>query len=115
MKVAMQVEVSIAANTTNKNVFSTEQYMTIPYDALLELLDTGSAAGLRRSLSVGGQSILADGVVNTSNRVPQPDLDTVISGVEAYQGNQVFCSVQNTTAGALTYRATLWIEQAVRA
>ena len=96
MRVAMQLEVSIPANTTNQNVFSTEQYATIPYDALLELLDTGSAAGLRRSLSVGGQSILADGIVNTSNRVPQPELDRVISGVEAYGGNQVFCTVQNT-------------------
>lgn len=112
---SMEVEVSIAANTTNENVFATLQYQTIPFNAMLRLLDTGSATGLRRSLSVGGQSVLDRGFVSTQNRKPLDPDDTVIKDVEAWGGMQVFAPVQNTTPGALTYRATLWIEEAEEA
>lgn len=113
MKVAMDIEVAIAANSTNNNVLQGEQYQTIPFDAVLKLLETGSAAGLRRTLNVAGRSIISRGFVNSQNRTPiEPD-DVVIGDVEAYQGQQVFLQVENTTAGALTYRARIWVEQAV--
>lgn len=110
--VSMEVEVSIAANSTNDNVFNGKQYQTIPFNAMLTLLDTGSAAGLKRSLSVGGTSVLDGGFVSITNRKPLEPDDTVIKNVEAYAGMQVFTPVQNTTAGALTFRGTLLIEEA---
>jgi len=110
--VSMEVEVSVAANSTNDNVFAAKQYQTIPFNAKIRLLDTGSATGLKRSLSVGGANILDAGFVSTQNRKPLDPDDTVIRDVDAIQGMQVFCPVQNTTAGALTYRGTLWIEEA---
>ena len=112
MRVAMQIEVAIAAGATNENVFTGQQYQTIPFNALLALFDTGSAAGLRRTMTVSGRTVLDRGIVSAQNRVPIPDQDVVVSDVEAYQGQQVFVTVQNPTAGSLTYRGTLWIEQA---
>jgi len=112
MKVAMQVEVSIAANTTNRNVVAQEPYFTAPFTGLLKLLDTGSAAGLRRGLQISGQAILDSGIVSSQNRMPLDPDDTVVTDVEVYQGQQIFLPVQNTTGGALTYRATLTLEQA---
>lgn len=112
MKVAMEVEVSVAANSTNDNVVATQQYFTVPFNCLIRLLDTGSAAGLRRGLTISGTSVLDRGVVNTQNRMPVDPDDTIVSEVEAYQGQQIFIPVQNTTAGALTYRAKVWLESA---
>lgn len=112
MVVSMEVEVSVLASSTNDNVFQGKQYQTIPFNAFLTLLDTGSATGLKRSLSVGGASILDGGFVSVTNRKPLKPDDEVISGVEAIAGMQVFCPVQNTTVGALIYRATLLIEEA---
>lgn len=112
MKVAMEIEVSIAANSTNENVLSAAQYKTVPFNSLIRLLDTGSAAGLRRGLTVSGTSIINRGVVSSQNRVPLDPDDTVVSEVEAFQGQELFLSVENTTAGALTYRAKVWLESA---
>lgn len=113
--IAMEVEVSIAANTTNENVVRDQQYQTAPFSGFLMLRDTGSAAGLRRTLNVGGASILDRGVVNANNRVPIDPDDTIIRGVEIFKGQQIFLPVQNTTAGALTYRARLELEEAEEA
>jgi len=112
MKVAMEIEVSIAANSTNENVLSSSQYKTVPFNSLIRLMDTGSATGLRRSMTVSGTSIINRGVVSTQNRVPLDPDDTVVSEVEAFQGQEIFLSVENTTAGALTYRCKVWLESA---
>lgn len=115
MKIAMKVEVSVAANSTNKNVLRDEQYQAAPFTGLATWLSTGSAAGLRETLNVGGQSILDAGIVNTQNRVPLTPDDIVLDGIEVYQGQPFFLPVVNTTAGALTYRATIILEEAVEA
>jgi hypothetical protein len=112
MMIAMDVEVSIAANSTNENTVRDQQYQTAPFSGFLLLRDTGSAAGLRRTLNVGGTSVLDRGVVNSNNRVPQDPDDNVIKAVEVFAGQQIFLPVQNTTGGALTYRARLELEAA---
>ena len=77
MRVQMEGEVSVAANTTNDNVVRDQQYQTAP-----------------------------------NNRVPIVPDDLIIEGIEVYEGQQIFLPVQNTTAGALTYRYRLEIEAA---
>lgn len=110
MKIGMSVQTAIAANATNNNVVRDEQYQTIPFDGVLRLLATGSAAGLRHTLIISGTSILDAGFVNAQNRVPVTPDDEVITQVEVFQGQQVFLKVQNTTAGSLTYNALIEIE-----
>lgn len=112
MRVGMEGEVSIPASTTNDNVLANLQYFTVPFNCLVKLLDTGSATGLRRSFTVTGQNIIDRGFVSTQNRMPLDPDDTVISEVEAFQGQQLFMPVQNTTAGALTFRFKVWLESA---
>lgn len=110
---SMEVEVAVAANATNDNVLNGQQYQQLPFDAIIALLATGSAAGLRHTLSIGGALILDRGVVNANNRVPiEPD-DTVIQAAEGYAGQLTFLSVSNTTAGALTYRARVVLQEAM--
>lgn len=115
MRVSMDAEVVVPANGRVDNAFNAQQFQTIPFNALLRLMDTGSATGLRRSLNVSGTQVLDRGLVSSQNRVPVDPDDNVVTGVEAMQGQQVFAPVENTTAGALTYRARLWIEEAVAA
>lgn len=110
MKVAMSVQTAVAANSTNNNVVRDEQYQTVPFDGLLRLLATGSAAGLRHTLIISGTSILDAGFVNAQNRVPVTPDDEVVTMVEVFQGQQIFLKVQNTTAGALTYNGLIEIE-----
>lgn len=113
MRVAMQVEVSIAANSTNDNVYNAKQYQTIPFNSKIKLLDTGSATGLKRSFNISGTQVIDGGFVNVQNRMPVEPDDTQITDVDGYAGQQVFVPVQNTTGGALTYRGALIFEDAV--
>lgn len=114
-KVVMEVETAVAANSTNDNIIRDQQYQVAPFSGFLTLYDTGSAAGLRRTLNAGGASLIDRGFVNANNRIPTVPDDMVIDGVEVYEGQQLFLPVQNTTAGALTYRARLELEEAEEA
>lgn len=109
----MEVEVSIAANTRNANVLTGELFERPDFDALLDLFDTGSAAGLRRTLYVGRETVTERSIVNTQNRLPIVPDDLAVENVEVYAGSQLKLAVENTTAGALTYRAKLRLVEAV--
>ena len=115
MKVAMEVETSVAANATNENVLSGQRFERAPFDCLVTLLSTGSAAGLREELNVGGRSATPRMPVNTNNRSPIVPDDLRIAEVECYAGELVQLTVANTTGGALTHRARVELEEAVRA
>lgn len=109
---SMDVEVSIPANSQNENVLSAQLFRTAPVSGFMRILETGSAAGLRRTLLVGGQTIANRGFVNAQNRVPVDPDDQAIVDVEVWEGQEIFLPVENTTAGALTYRARIEIEEA---
>lgn len=112
MKVIMEVEQSVGPNATTDNIIRDQQYQTAPFSGFLTLYDTGSAAGLRRSLNVAGSSLVDRGFVNSNNRTPIVPDDLILDGVEVYEGQQIFLPVQNGTAAALTYRARLELEAA---
>jgi hypothetical protein len=107
----MEVEVSILANAQNDNVFTGARYERMPFDGLLTLYATGSAAGLRQELNIGGRSITPQQPVNVGNRSPVVPDDLIVSGVEAFAGELVQLTARNTTGGALTYRARLQLEE----
>ena len=113
MKVVMMYNNSIAANSTNQNVVSGRRYERVPFQAAIgALYATGSAAGLIAELNVGGQSISDPVEINTGNRVPVVPDDLVIYGFECTQGQLIQISVTNTTAGALTFRWKIELEEA---
>jgi hypothetical protein len=114
MKVLMEIETSIAANTTTENVLTGQRFERAPFEGFLTLLSTGSATGLREELNVGGQSISGRLVVNTQNRSPVVPDDLRIADVRVSEGKLIQLTVTNTTAGALTYRARVELEEGVR-
>ena len=108
----IQDSIAVAANTTNTNVLSTKQGARIPLDtaAVISLRDTGSATGLQRALFVNNVNEIERGLVGAQNRIPIVE-DTVGTGIVAGPGALLQLSVENTTAGALTYFYVLEIEE----
>lgn len=102
MKVAMQGQTSIAANSTNDNVLTGQRYERSPWPALGSLYVNGSAAGLRAELNVGGTSITPPVVCNTQNRSPVVPDDVLIDQWEVLPNSLLQLTISNTTGGALT-------------
>lgn len=115
MIVADQVEQATAANTTTQNVFSGRRFERAPFDGFMALYVTGSAAGLETELNVGGRSVTPSVPINTQNRQPVVPDDLLVAQVEVYQGELIQVTQKNTTAGALTGRYRMELEQADRA
>ena len=112
-KVAMQASTAVAANSRNDNVFQGQRYERAPFDGFLSVLGTGSAAGLQLEINVGGSSVSSLMDMNTNNRVPIVPDDLNASDIEVFAGQLIQVSVVNTTAGALTPRIRVEVEEGV--
>lgn len=97
--------ISVAANSVSANVLAGELYEFLPFAAIVSLYVTGSAAGLRASLSIGGAQVLEEAEVNSQNRTPIVP-DDLLTQEGGRPGERLFLRFRNTTAGALTAR---WI------
>lgn len=100
-------QLSIAANTTDNNVFDTNgnRIRTVPKEyrvGRITLFLTGSAAGLEASFFAGSQNPMENSRVNAQNRIPVVPDDMVLTDVFVEGGEQLQLQVANTTAGALT-------------
>lgn len=102
MRVAMQGQTTVAANSTVQNVLTGQRYERAPFPCVGSLYVNGSAAGLQAELNVGGVSITPPIVCNTQNRSPVVPDDILISDWEALPNSLLQLSVTNTTGGALT-------------
>lgn len=111
MRVFDEVSVSVAANATNDNVFTGRRYERAPFDGFLHLYTTGSATGLQEELNVAGTSVSPRAPVNTQNRSPVVPDDLRVADVPVMRGDLIQLTAQNTTAGALTYRARVELEE----
>ena len=100
----MEVENSIAANATNENVLSGQRFERAPYNCWVTFYSTGSAAGLREEVNIGGRSVSPRMIVNTQNRSPVVPDDLRAHNIPADKGELIQVTVANTTAGALTHR-----------
>lgn len=107
-----QVETPVGANATVQNAFSGRRFERAPWPAFLKLYATGSAAGLEAELNVGSRSVTPRVPLNTQNRQPVVPDDVLVSEVEVDQGELIQLSVVNTTAGALTGRFRMELEEA---
>ena len=112
-RVVMQSSTAIAANTRNDNTFQGQRYERAPYSGFVTVLGTGSAAGLQIEVNIGGRSVSPLMDMNANNRVPIVPDDLIIGDVEVFRGDLIQVSVVNTTAGSLTPRIRLEIEQGV--
>lgn len=92
---------SVAANTTVDNVISGKLHEFLVVPSRVRLAAVGSAAGLRVSLLVGGESFIQDQEISGANRFPVIPDDICGEGA-GFKADRVVLSVRNTTAGALT-------------
>lgn len=112
MKVMDEVSNSIAANGTTQNILSGRRYERAPFTGLATFYSTGSAAGLEEEINIGGVSVTPRTQVNSNNRSPLVPDDYRVGDVPVFQGQLIQITVANTTAGALTHRLRMEIEQA---
>lgn len=112
MKVSDTVEIVVPANSTTDNLLQGRRFERAPFPAFANFYITGSAAGLQAEINVGGQSVTPRSVVNSQNRVPTVPDDLWVGDVEVDQGELVQVTGVNTTAGALTIRLKLELEEA---
>lgn len=112
MKVGDTVASAVAANATEQNVFNGRRFERAPFNGFLSIYATGSAAGLELELNTGGRSVLNRQPINTNNRVPQVPDDFLVGDVEVFAGELIQVSLANTTAGALTGRVRMELEEA---
>lgn len=113
MKVTMQDQISIAANSTNANVISQQRYERSPFNAIGDLYCTGSATGLTAELNVGGVSVTPPTQIGAQNRLPVVPDDILVEDFEAVGGSLMQVTVVNTTGGALTFFWRIDLEEAM--
>ena len=99
--------VSVGANATNNNVLSNTRFENVLNFGMVDLLATGSATGLFHTLFIGDRNYVERSGVSAQNRTPLVPDDAVVTDAEAAPGEKIQLSVENTTAGALTYFFTL--------
>lgn len=109
-KQLMETESSVAANSTTENILTGQRFERMPYNGYITVYSTGSAAGLREEINIGGRSVSGRLVVNTQNRSPVVPDDLRVEQIEGYVGELIQITVSNTTAGALTHRCRVEIE-----
>lgn len=115
-----QDSISIGANATDQNVLNTQgkRIRTAPEGNRvwkLTLFCTGSAAGLYASLYTGSENPIENSAINAQNRVPVVPDDVLATDIFVRSGEQIQLSVQNTTAGALTFNYRIELEDVTRA
>lgn len=108
--IVVDQEVSVAASGRADNALDNTDLERAPFSGVLSIMETGSAAGLRSSLTVGQDSVFSRRFVNTNNRAPVVPDDLVITDIEVNEGQTIRLPVDNTTVGALTYRCRAILE-----
>lgn len=102
-------EVSIAANSQNDNIFSGSAFEFARGPQLVTLGLTGSATGLLATFTSGADVVVEEAPPPVKTVMPVIPDDFFASDIAA-PGDRYVCRVRNTTAGALTIRAVLQIQ-----
>lgn len=110
MAKTIQREVVIAANATVDNIFAGSQFEFIRRDSILSLAVVGSAAGLVGTFQAGSDLVLEESPLLVRAGFPViPDDFYYQTG--AIAGDRVGLRIRNTTAGPLTVRTVLQVQE----
>jgi hypothetical protein len=97
---------SIAANSQNDNILSGKLHEFLIEPSRIVVAGTGSAAGLRMSILVGGEALVQDQEISSGNRYPQLPQDLIAEGA-GFQADRIVIVLRNTTVAALTGQVTV--------
>lgn len=100
---------SVAANTVVENVLAGKLHEFLPGRSIVRIMAAGSAAGLRVSALIGGESVVQDQEISAANRFPIFP-DDIVTEAAGLPGDRLTVSVRNTTAGALTSNITVDVQ-----
>ena len=97
---------SVAANSVVENVLSGKLHEFLGENSSVRLLATGSAAGARVTILVGGESLVQDQEISAANRFPLFPDDFVVEGA-GFSGDRMVLSLRNTTGVAITVQSVV--------
>lgn len=100
---------AVAANTTTANVLAGESIEFPRMRAALEILATGSAAGMLMYLQIGSRVVMDYQGIPGTNRYPFAPDDLVLQAAAA-AGERIILKFQNPTGGALTYQVKAFLQ-----
>lgn len=97
----IQKNVSIAANASNANVLSGEQFEFVPYDSHIEIMGSIAATGVTWDAYANNELLTSGAIPNikTGNNPVYPD--DIIMSFDAAAGTRLVLKMTNSTAGAI--------------
>jgi len=102
-------EIAVGANSQVDNIFSGSAFEFARGPQLVTLGLTQSATGLQAQFTSGADIVVEESPPPVKSTMPVIPDDFYASDVAA-PGDRYVCRVRNTTAGALTIRAVLQIQ-----
>ncbi len=104
----MTDSVVVVLNSVSNNVLAGLLYEFLPAHSKIALFATGSAAGLRVTLNVGGEQLVDDSAISAQNRTPIIPDDLIVADA-GRRGERMILRFRNTTGGSLTAFWTLQV------
>lgn len=102
----MTFNASIAANAQNDNILSGKLHEFLTESSRVVVAAAASAAGLRASILIGGESLVQDQEISAVNRFPQLPQDFLAEGA-GFTGDRIVIPLRNTTGAAITGQVTV--------
>lgn len=100
---------AVAANTTTDNILAGESIEFPRLRAALEILATGSAAGLLLYVQVGSRVVMDYQEIPDTNRYPFAPDDLILQAA-AGAGERIIIKLRNGTGGSLTYKVKAFLQ-----
>jgi hypothetical protein len=91
---------SVAANTRTTNILAGLPFEFIVHPSIVRVYMSAGAIGLNADVLIGGESLVSDSEMSSSNRFPvRPDDLLVEHG--GLPGERVFIALRNTTSAVI--------------
>jgi len=108
----ISISTTIAANATNNNIISGNQFEFLDIQSLLDFGFAASAIGLEVTVFLNTRTVTNQAIPLIKATTPIFPDDFLLTGVPALEGERIIISVVNTTAGALTLLTAVRLKSA---
>lgn len=102
---------SIGANASVENILSGKLHEFLSEASVITVAISAAAVGVNTSILIGGESIMQDQEVSSSNRFPIMPDDIAAQGA-GFESDRLIVSLRNTTGVAIIVQTTVMVEPA---
>lgn len=102
---------SVGANSVVENILAGKLHEFLPEASIVTVAISAAAVGMNASILIGGESIMQDQEVSSSNRFPITPDDVAAQGA-GFESDRLIVSLRNTTGAAIVTRTTVTVEPA---